>query len=317
MINVHLNGDIVRCPDIAAIHLRAQEIRDQHKICIYNYYENSCITWQNTKININGLPNSFCGGRCNLIGTENCPGHLKRKETGNQKKSYKIDNNVYRKVISAGHYLIKESKNKTLFITLTFPRFKKKISYEQINQYFSKFVHNLRDYYGCEGYIAVREFGEKTHRVHFHLLCSMPFIKFNVLNDTWCNCIKDICAYSRNALTTSKKTLYIRNPIRALRYICKYISKSKGQVNKSRLVFISKNIIQKPRQMRQSSEYGFLDSYKFDFQMRTSDYTTCFRITDFNEFNRFCEEFLYPFFELSVINQETFYAFPGSSLNSS
>jgi hypothetical protein len=184
MINVHLNGDIVRCPDIAAIQLRATEIRDSHRICKYNYHEDTCEAWQQSLKNWQNVKEFNNCGRCHLAGSIVCPGHIDRADKGTREKKFKIDNTVYRKLSSTAHYLVKESDNKVLFITLTFPNFKKKVSYNEINNYFSKFVENLRRRYNCGGYIAVREFGKKTHRVHFHLLLSIPFIPFNVLNDS-------------------------------------------------------------------------------------------------------------------------------------
>jgi len=312
MINVHLNGDIVRCPDIAAIHARANEIKDRHRICKYNYHEDSCQAWQQSIMILQNVKKNNNCGRCMLFNSIDCPGHLIRAELGNKKKSFKIDNQVYRKIASTAHYLVKESKNKTLFLTLTFPRFKKKVSYNEINKYFSKFVHNLHENYDCGGYIAVREFGKKTHRVHFHLLLSIPFVPFPVLNAAWCNCISDISDFSKNALQTDPKTKFIDNPARAMRYVCKYFSKAKGQVNQSRMVFMSNNIIQRPKKMYGCVE-DILTDYKSIFIQQTSDYSTCFRITDSKEFNRFCDEFLYPFFELSYKKNEILYSFPINS----
>lgn len=317
MINVHLNGDIIRCPDIKAIHLRAAEIRDIHRICIYNYHEDNCQTWQQSLTNWENVKKNNNCGRCSLSGAVNCPGHLLRSETGKKEKTFKIDNTVYRKMASTAHYLVKESNNKVLFITLTFPQFKKKVSYNEINKYFSRYMENLRKNYDCGGYIAVREFGKTTHRVHFHLLLSIPFVPFTDLNDSWCNCIKDICNYSGRALLTDPKTKFINDPARAMRYVCKYFSKTKGQVNKSRLVFISNNIIQKHKKIQDCDVQSILSGYKGIYINQTSDYSTCFRITDSKDFDRFCESFLYPLFELSV-KKPVFYAFPSEkNMNSS
>jgi hypothetical protein len=308
MINIHLSGDIVRCPDIKEIQRRAAIVREQHRICVYNYHEDTCETWQQSLKCWQNVKNTNNCGRCNLSGTAVCPGHTDRANKGNRTKQFKIDSQVYRKVSSAAHYLVKESDNKVLFITLTFPQFKKKVTYNEINSYFSKYVENLRKNYNCGGYIAVREFGEKTHRVHFHLLLSIPFVPFSVLNDSWCHCIKDICAYSPNAVTSDKKTLFINKPGRALRYVCKYFSKCRGQNSKTRLVFMSNNIIQKPKQYQDSIE-SLLSGYKGIFIQQTSDYSTSFRITDSKDFDHFCNTFLYPFFELSL-KKTDLYSFP-------
>lgn len=325
MINVHLNGDIVRCPDIAAIKLREWEIKDKNEICRYNIKESTCPTWQNNLKNWQNVKDHSNCGRCPLAGTAICPGHQTQQARGKKEKTFGVNGQNYRKLASAAHYLVKESDNKVLFLTLTFPKFKKQVSNNEINNYFSKFVENLRANYNCGGYVAVREFGKKANRVHFHLLISIPFIRFPVLNAIWCNCIKDICYSSKNAVTSDPKTRFITNPGRALRYVCKYFAKTKGQFSASRLIFLSNNLVQKPRRAVDFKYYpldnywkpkdilieDLLKGYKSIYIQQTSDYTTCYRITDINEFNRFCDEFLYPFFELSIKKSGTLYAFPG------
>lgn len=302
MLNFHLNGDIVRCPPMREIQKRLAETRDTHRICKYNIHEDSCNAWQS----------QFKCGRCSLACSDLCPGHIKRTWDGLKAKKFKIDSGVYRKLSSAAHYLVHESKTKTLFITLTFPKFKRYVTDKEINECFSRFVENLRTNYKCGGYIAVRERGEKNNRVHFHLLLSIPFVPFTDLNNTWCHTIKDICVYSPSALRTTKDTVFIKNPVRALKYVCKYFSKARGQVSKTRLVFISNNILIKPVGLSESIN-DILKDYKGIYIQQTSDYTTCFRITDFNSFYRFCTKFLYPLFELSEKPPDFLYSFLNNS----
>ena len=306
MINLHLNGDIVRCPDMRAIQTRAAEIRDSHNICKYNYHENTCPEWL-IKVNTH----KHCG-RCTLAGSADCPGYQNRLKIGLLTKTFSINNKIYRKCASAAHYLVKESKNKVLFLTLTFPKFKRKVSDNEINSYFSKYVENLRTNYDCGGYVAVREFGKNTHRIHFHILLSIPFVPFPILNRAWCNCISDICYNSGRAVLSDPKTRFIKNPTRAMRYVCKYFAKCKNQKSLSRLIFISNNVIQKPVSLV-GSVIEILKGYKSIYINQTSDYSTCFRITDNNEFDRFCNNFLYPLFELQVKKPDYLYSFPVNS----
>jgi hypothetical protein len=298
MINIHLNGEIVRCPNTAELLRRDREDKERHCICRYNIKEDDCKAWQNSLMNWQNVKRNEQAGRCMFAGSDMCPEHRKRIELGKKEKQFKIDSGIYRKLASSAHYLVKESNFKVLFLTLTFPKFKKKFTYNEINKCFSKFVHNLHENYGCEGYIAVREFGKKSHRVHFHILCALPFVSFIKLNAAWCSAIFDISGFSSNAVTSDPKTRFIKNPIKSMRYVCKYFSKAKGQRSATRLVFLSNNILQRAKNMDAPIE-SVLDKYNFDYMRQTSDYTTCYRITDFNEFNRFCETFLYPFFELS------------------
>ena len=304
MINIHLNGDIVRCPNMAEIQKRVSEIRDTHRICKYNFHEDNCPKW------LIAVRSHKFSGRCIFAGCEDCPGHKLHTQFGKKDKTFKINNQVFRKLSSAAHYLVKESKNKTLFITLTFPKFKKKVTDNEINRYFCLYVKNLRDHYNCGGYVAVRERGKKNHRIHFHLLLSIPFVPFTKLNTAWCHCIEDICDYSKNAVTTDKKTYFIRNPTRALKYVCKYFAKGKGQESASRLVFISNNIIQKAFQYH-GNVRDFLTGYKSLTFTQSSDYTTMWRINDIDEFNRFCNTFLYPLFELSDKKTDLYSFHPG------
>lgn len=328
MLNIFLNGDMVRCPDISAILLRKAEQNLLNGRCKYGFHELKCPAWFEycrTKDEIKPI-SAF--GRCHLSGCDNCPMHKERVMNGLKTKNFKIDNTVYRKISSSSHYLLKTSKHKTLFFTLTFPNFKKYVTLKEINRYFSTFVRQLRDYYGCQGYIGVREFGTKNNRVHFHLLISLPYIDFRRLNDIWCNIIADCCDYSKNALQTDAKTRFIENPTRAMRYVCKYFAKAKGQASESRLVFISNNLlskveftgfydtetgealnkrvstIKKQFPICNISYQELLNRYQSVKISQTSDYTTAFRITDKLEFERFCNEYLYILFDLPAKNHQ-------------
>lgn len=296
MINVHLNGDIVRCPDIRAIQKRNQEIKDSKRICRYNIHEDNCKTWQNSLKNWQNVNQFRDCGRCMLAGSDICPGHQARKKLGKSDKCFKIDNVTYRKISSAAHDMVKSSKTKTVFLTLTFPKFKIKPNEKQLNQCFSKFLENMRRNYHCSGYVAVREYGENNNRVHYHLLCAIPYTRFTVLNRAWCHAIADICDFSPSAIRTTKESVFIRNPARALRYVCKYFAKSKHTRSKSRLVFISNNLIKAPIGLV-GSVNDILKGYKGIYINQSSDFTTCFRITNPAEFSRFCKNFLYDAFE--------------------
>jgi hypothetical protein len=316
MINLHLNGDIIRCPDIAEIKRRDAEVKDSHRICRYNVHEDTCGAWNSSLMNWQNVKKNNCAGRCMLSGSDICPGHQAQQLTGRKEKTFKIDNVTYRKATSAAHYLLKKSKFKTLFITLTFPKFKTQYNENMLNERFSKFMENIRTNYNCAGYVAVRERSSKhTHRYHYHLVCSIPYTHFIDLNNAWCSAISDICEYSRRALTTKKKAYFINNAGAAFRYICKYITKAKGQESKTRIVFISNNLVKNPvRFDNQNCEYYTINDLLADFksvsQKQTSDYTTAFRINDSKEFEVFCERILYKFFNLPRSGLVDLYSFP-------
>lgn len=305
MVNIHLNGDIVRCPDISEIQKKVSEIRDVHRICKYNIHENTCPAW------LIDVRSHKYSGRCCLAGSDQCPGHKRQSEHAKKKKTYSINNQVYRKLASASHYMVKESKHKTIFITLTFPPFKKR-NYDEneINKSFSRFINNLHENYGVRYYIAVKEYCPSSGRPHFHLLLSIKFTDFRVLNNAWNSAISNLCQHSPNALTTNPDNIIIRSPERAMRYACKYFAKSRGSRSNTRIVFLSMPLILKPKR-EEISIQDILTGYKSIFIQQTSDYTTSFRITDPKEFHRFCETYLYALFELSA-NKTDFRAVPGS-----
>jgi hypothetical protein len=313
------------------IQFRMSELRNIHKICVYNYHESGCEAWQKLHQNINGLKISKCPGRCTLVGSVNCPGHIRQSEHANKKKTFSIDNKVYRKLSSAAHLMFKVSEYKTLFVTLTFPKFKKKIDEKTINQCFSRFMENLHNSkkYDVNYYCAVRECGETRGRFHFHLLVSIKFVDFRDINNAWNSAISDVCYYSPCAFRTQSDTVIIRNPAKALRYCCKYFSKQRGSKSFSRIVFISNSllyhkepdgvniatgeILDKKVSNLKKSVCGpvndLLLNYKGVFIQKT-EFTTIFRITDAKHFEQFCNKYLYSLFKLSD-KKPDFRGFPG------
>jgi hypothetical protein len=344
MISVHFNGEIVRHRNMKVIAARTIERFDSENRCKYGTDETMCQAWLKHCRDDKKIQPISKYGRCTLPGCETCPQYKKRIKQGNKKKTYTIDWKKYRQLASAAHYLLKESPNKTLFLTLTFPAWKKKhkftksFYYDEIsNVKISNFLENLRTNYGCSGYIAVKEYGETTKRVHFHLIISYPFIDFRLFNNIWVNSISDICEYSACAIRhKSGVPVIIRNPARAIRYVCKYIGKSYGITSDTRIIFISRNILSSKIEEKKfiwnyskqeyehvtetrrisnikysipEKEYNHVDYLKKfkSIYINTFDHVTVFKITDRREFNRLCSEFLYPLFSCSVKPSEFCY----------
>ena len=260
-----------------------------------------------------------------------CDKAADRYKNSIKQKHFRIDNANYRRIASAAHYLMKTSETKTLFLLLTFPPWLKGFNpyknESKLNECFSKFVENLRSNYGCQGYIAVRELGKNTRRYHYHFVCSIPFIPFPILNRAWCAAISDICKPSNNAVSSVPENRIINkldNPGRAIRYICKYISKCKGQSSKTRVLFVSNNLFRKPVAVRnyenmlerRTGEIN-LEQYLLKFKSlkvtKLNDYCTALRIDGIDDFNTFCSEILYNLFDLNTDVKADFYAFPLSN----
>ena len=175
-------------------------------------------------------------------------------------------------------------------------------------------MENLRKNYYCAGYVAVRECGEKFGRNHFHVVLSIPFVPFYILNRAWNTAISDICESSPRSLTTKRNKIILKTPANAVRYICKYISKAKGQCNEARIVFISNNLIKKPKQLDYlKTGYRTIADFFSKWNSLTvniTEYTTQLRFNDNKEFNEFCNEVLYPTFNIDDKTQINLSAFP-------
>ena len=309
MINLHLNGDIVRCPDVQDSKRKVRERYEANHKCIFGVKECDCPVR-----NIYQLRNRIVNTRCDCH-LQSCKEYKEVTDNGIlwrmyvcpkmrlqyihslKKKSYYISSQVYRKMASAAHDLIKSTRYKTLFLTLTFPKFKKVPNEQETNQCFSRFTENLRKNYGCTGYVGVREYGKTTHRLHFHIIMSIPYHSFVTLNAAWCHAIQDFCDFSPVALRTTKRSLYIKTPIKAIRYFCKYFSKTKYTRSDTKLYFISNNLIKNPIKIYNTDVRTILKDYKGIYIQQTSDYSTCFRITNERSFMSYCNEYLYEAFE--------------------
>jgi hypothetical protein len=309
MINLHFNGDIVRCPDTSEAKKKVRERYEHEYKCPFGVLEYDCQVRNNYHLK-HRIVNERCD--CHLRSCRDykenyemgflwreyvCPKMRDQYIHGLKKKTFEISSQVYRKMASAAHDLVKSSRHKTLFLTLTFPPFKKEPNEKQINQCFSRFVENLRENYDCSGYVAVREYGEDNNRIHFHIILSIPYHSFVTLNAAWCHAIQEYSVFSRCALRTTPKSLYIKTPVAAIRYFCKYFSKSRYTQSATRLVFISNNLIKTPVRVYNTGVETLLKGYKGIYIQQTSDYSTCYRITDDKSFMTYCNTFLYDTFE--------------------
>ena len=318
MLNVHFNGDIVHCPDIKRIREEAHARRCDNKQCTYGVTEGLCSVYTSWLLN-NAGAGEFYKVACPLANSPFCAFHNEHVKLGKMQKTFKIDSGKYRKLSSAAHYMVKTAPYKTLFLTLTLGKYKRKFTENELNKCFSNFMDNLHGKkFNARFYIGVRERGAVGKRYHYHLLVNLPHFDFASLCRAWNSAISDICEPSRNSVTSDKKTRVVKNvrsPGQAIRYICKYFAKARGTESKSRVVFIS-NSLQIPHKTDYEHIDNILKDYKGIYIQQTSDYTTTYRITDSKSFDRFCENYLYPLYEL---DQKPVHlrAFPVGNYNSS
>ena len=306
MLYVHFNGEVVRGPDMTDVARRVKENRISQGRCQFGKCVLTCTAYRSYvgRKYVYSPKRELCS--CKLSKYPGlCPMRSERIKRGKIKKIYKMDWMTYRRLSSSAHYLIKTAEYKTIFLTLTFPKWlkmhklTKSFYYDEItNVLFSKFAENLRTNYHCAGYIAVKEYGEVHNRVHFHLLAALPFVDFSRLNTVWCNTIQDFCQFSTCAVRTNKKhPKIIRSPARAVRYVCKYFFKGLGRDSSTRLYFISRNLIVKPVRIPEQDAEDYKRILKgYDFRVKHYEYVTIFKVANPKHFNRFCIDFIYPAF---------------------
>lgn len=336
MLTVHFNGEIVRHADHKASRARLEQRRETDKICSFGVPESLCKTfaqWQkeqpiqagknllNHRLNCRRCPLADLHTSEIIDGIEwknyTCPRAQKRYVNAIKPKKYCIDWKVFRKLASAAHYIIKESEHKTLFLTLTFPKFKQnEISEKDANKCLSKFLENLKTTYSCEHYLCVRERGEDNNRLHYHLVCAIPFVSFGKLNSSWCHAIQDFCHFSKNSVQSDGSNRVIKNPARAVKYVCKYISKNINNESDSRVYFISNNTlsslvvdtvtgeitrksnIKRTIENRNISITDFLQNCKGIF-IQQYDFVTVYKVTGNENYCKLCKDCLYPLFNCS------------------
>lgn len=191
------------------------------------------------------------------------------KEYGKKKKTYSINTRVYRLIASSAVEQFNQKKCNIGFLTFTLPL---EVNEVQATECFSRFLDNLKLNYKLKSIIYVKEIG-KGGNVHFHALIEIPSFDFASVKRAW------FSAYSRysdnfanNNIRYDKESGYVVRTIdRAVKYICKYASKSRGRKFERRCYGITRRIRGGKRQITESDARMILDSvedckvYKGDF----------------------------------------------------
>lgn len=86
-------------------------------------------------------------------------------------RSYESRLNVLNKARNNIIRLISANLDMTTFITLTF---KKESDFIESKRYLNNFFTKLRKNFNYLKYLWVLEYGDKNHRLHYHLLCNIP-----------------------------------------------------------------------------------------------------------------------------------------------
>lgn len=205
--------------------------------------------------------------------------HTITKNDRKKARNFQLNYQKYRIISSAAIELIKTAKNAVIFLTFEFNS-KLNINERDANRIWNKFIKNFKKTYGCEDYVGVLELTE-NNTPHYHFLASYPYADITEIDESWKNAILNF--YDDNGVVIGDFLVgsvqlpkdfpsVVDDPIRCVRYICKYFSKSRGKY-KSKCYFISRNIREriKPRQLT-AEEYDLLNNSAQPIKSRKFDY---------------------------------------------
>lgn len=318
MVTLHYSGNMVKHPDTKAAYNRKIERYEKEGKCLYGVTCYKCPFFQQ-KAKQQPLNKPLNSSVCHYTRHKDCPGNIKQQQAGKERKKFTLTGRHYREIADRTAWMFQNAKSKILFITLTFPKFKRDVTETELNQAFSKFVENLASTYKRGHYLAVREGttfeqgNDIDKRYHYHLVIELPFIDFRTLNNSWLHAISDFCEPSSNALTTDREARFIKSVASVVRYISKYISKAKGQGSSTRIIFTDRETAQAQIKTRIDNHIDeFKEAFKTLESYELNDYVTVYSIRDRREADRFFNQVVKILFDSHSPGTEL-YHFPDSN----
>lgn len=297
---LHFSGRLVVQPDTSGSYFTRIKRNLETGRCRYGFKCLDCPVFINYEIERQvrtGVVEKIIPKLCPADRDPGCPGRKKQVETGSKVKNYTFTGSTYNQVADRAAWLFHNSENRLLFITLTFPKFKRDVTENELNQAFSRYVENLKKNYSCGGYIAVREGDGVTCRYHYHLVCDLPFVRFSKLNRAWLHTISDFCDFSARAVTSDPRARLVRSTSGLVRYLCKYLSKSRGSVSRSRILFTDRRTAQALVKCEITERPGdFKPQYKTLMRHVYNDFCAAYTFQDPREHNKFIREVVLTWF---------------------
>ena len=180
------------------------------------------------------------------------------RENGSKKKVYQITSKIYRLMQSSAVNMFEEKKHKVVFLTFTLPS---SISEKNATESFSRFLDNAKKTYNLKSYIYVKEIGEGNN-IHFHGLLEIPFFDFDLFKRAWYSAYSRYCSdfHNNNIRISEKHGAVVKTAAQAIKYVCKYASKSRGQGFGSRCYGISRNILGNGRTVENTTAVSIIDT---------------------------------------------------------
>lgn len=249
---LHYNGSIVCHPDTTSNYEKKVDNYKKCGMCHRGFIKHTCnclISFHSKIQSETGNPRFIDFSKpCHLDKhteyKKDCPAYHKSMADGAKEKIFTINNRVYNEIADRTAWMYNNGFHRLMFAVLTTPPPKRKYNETELNKAFSRFVENLKTNYGLKHYIAVREIGETGKLYHYHIVLDIPFIEFSRLNRAWCAAIRNLAHFSKNAFRTKAESRFIYNVAGAVRYISKYVSKTKGQTSKTRIFFCDRETAQ-------------------------------------------------------------------------
>lgn len=158
-------------------------------------------------------------------------------------RKFRMTKKIRTKLQCCAINMFRNRSNNLTFVTLTLPEAK---SHKEVNKCLSMFHENLKKNYGLKNYIAVGERGEENGRLHYHCLYDLPFIDIRVFSVIWSSTLG---YYGKNApftcqLPKEENRSIVDDPLRLVKYLTKYISKSLNQEFDARCYFVTRQLLQ-------------------------------------------------------------------------
>lgn len=152
---------------------------------------------------------------------------IKKDSPSSEQKSIREDN--AKRAGSAIRRLVNSNPQLKKFMTLTYGS--PVLDLEVSNKHFNNFIHRLRRLKNKDGklmfpnfqYLAVPEFQKNSRRVHYHLLCNLPFVDENYITQIWGHGF----AFLRNVYHVTNLGAYISKYLTKESFDTRYFRKRK------------------------------------------------------------------------------------------
>jgi len=184
----------------------------------------------------------------------------RERENGNKKKTYRITSRIFRLMQSSAVNMFANKKHEVVFLTFTLPN---SVSEKDATTSFSRFLDNAKKTYNLKSYIYVKEIGSNSN-THFHALLEIPFFDFDLFKSAWYSAYSRHSSdfYNNNIRISERHGAIVKEAEQAIKYVCKYVGKSRGTGFTSRCYGISRDIRAEGTTIELDSAIALIDTFQ-------------------------------------------------------